>query len=199
MHDDIETTMNLRELMCAALHVIEQSRQILEGVVTAKRADIVRNMSTIQRQVSSCQDLVDRLNIAVDQIEGDTVVEYKHKMHPLVDLLMARAEAAGSSIHVEILADEESVTGISYKIQGFYKSGDAVLVPKAGGRLLAKTRYQTEDDIDDFRELVALNYQWWQRSKDRADGWENPAEPWATWMVEFGMVKINTRVVKEYT
>ena len=198
MHDDIETTMTLRELLCAALHVTEQSRQILEGVVTAKRADIVRNMGAIQMQVSSCQDLVDRLNIAVDRVEGDTVVEFKHKMHPIVEELVTRSATAGSPINVELVADEDSLTGIAYKIYGFYKSGDAILVPKAGGRLLAKTRYDNEDDIDSFRELVALNHQWWVRSKDRHDGWAAPAEPWATWMVEFGMVKVNTHIVKEY-
>lgn len=200
MPNTTEEKQTLRSVLCNALHVIERSRQMLEGVITNKpyRSHILRNMDAIETQISASQTIIDTLNALVDAIEGDTVVEFKHKMHPIVEEMVTRSSAAGSQISVELVADEASVTGIAYKIDGFYKSGTAILVPKASGRLLAKTRYGNEDDIDDFRELVALNHQWWVRSKDRHDGWERPAEPWATWMVEFGMVKVNTRIVKEY-
>lgn len=88
---------------------------------------------------------------------------------------------------------------INYSIQGFYKSGECVLIEddESEGNFIAHTRYGRETYVYCFNELVQLNYEWWGESKERLDGWAVPAEPWLSHMVALGLVTTETKTVTE--
>ena len=88
---------------------------------------------------------------------------------------------------------------LAYELQGFYKSGDVKLFQKDGS-IFALTRYDelTELSEEPFHSLISLNYNWWQRSKNRWNGWENPEEKWLKYFLEQGLVKENIQIVKTY-
>lgn len=202
MPDITEDTQTLRSLICEALHNIERSRQMLTGIINNKphRSHILRNMAAIETQIAASQMIFDKLNVIVDQIEGDTVVSAKLKDHPIITELTERSAQLGKHISVELVRHEESVSGLAYKVLGFYKSGSVLLIPRASGDLLAISRYDERTELDNFRDLVSLNYDWWERSKDRAPSiWGTPEDCWADWMVEFGYIKRTVRTVVEYT
>lgn len=90
--------------------------------------------------------------------------------------------------HLLYCGVEPKITKDGLVIDGFYKSGEIVLVSDKKD-FIAKARYGEETKITNFDDLVHLNYNWWQRSKDRFDGWKNPEEPWASEMVRLGLVK----------
>ena len=89
---------------------------------------------------------------------------------------------------------------IGYALQGFYKSNDVKLFEKDGS-IFALARYDELTKLSDeepFYSLINLNYEWWQRSKNRWDGWENPEEKWLKYFLEQGLVKENIQILKTY-
>ena len=66
---------------------------------------------------------------------------------------------------------------IEYTIDGFYKSGMVLLIER-GEKLIATSRYNEQTDIINLIDLVQLNYNWWDTSKDRFSGWKNPDPKW---------------------
>ena len=84
---------------------------------------------------------------------------------------------------------------IVYNVDGFYKSGNVSLVPH-GENFKAVARYGDETEINDVRDLAALNLHWWNSSNDRFDGWAEPDPHWLPLLIEFGMVK--EKIVKTY-
>jgi hypothetical protein len=91
-----------------------------------------------------------------------------------------------------------TITKDGYKIDGFYKSGEVTLTTNGDG-YYARDRYDKITDIRDFDDLVYLNAHWWDKSKDRLDGWKNPAEPWATEMVRLGLITKHVDTVVSYS
>lgn len=83
-------------------------------------------------------------------------------------------------------------------VDGFYKSGSIELVLNNENELIAKSRYEQEDVIESFEDLVSLNYEWWQKSKNRNDHWLNPTKQWGELMVELGLVKMRVERVVHY-
>ena len=97
-------------------------------------------------------------------------------------------------IQVELtLKDDE----IAYVISGFYKSGTVTLY-QAGYNVYVKARYDEVDKIESFDELVSINYHWWQRSKERYDGWVNPDEAWIEDLIRLNYVKRKEQTVITY-
>lgn len=87
------------------------------------------------------------------------------------------------------------VTKNSFVLGGFYKSGDIQLRRLAGDRTsyTAFDRYDCETTINELRDLVEMNFDWWQRSKKRGNpGWEQPNEMWIPLLVKFGFVAKQT-------
>lgn len=68
-------------------------------------------------------------------------------------------------------------SGFVYEIDGFYKSG-TISIEEIDGKLIATARYNETKEIVTPKDIVELNYQWWEYSKDRFDGWEIPSEIW---------------------
>lgn len=73
-------------------------------------------------------------------------------------------------------------------LDGFYKSGTVKLEPKEDGTFIAHTRYNQTDDIGDFDDLVKLNYEWWQKSKDRSEHWLEPEADWKNEMIRLQLL-----------
>lgn len=186
----------LRDLLCEALGALNGSKEMLLNVKTANRRDIVRNMDRIEMQISANTAIFDKLNAIVDTVVGDTVVSAKVSDPAIITVLEQRIAAGNFGIPVELVRDERSPTGISYKIDGFYKSGSVLLIPQLDGSMLARARYNEETRLHDFRDLVSLNYDWWTRSKARYEGWAAPDAGWVEWMIEFGWIE---RVVTPVT
>jgi len=67
--------------------------------------------------------------------------------------------------------------GFLYEVDGFYKS-DSISIEEENGKLIATARYDEKTEIEDPRDIVELNYKWWNYSKDRFDGWREPSENW---------------------
>lgn len=83
-------------------------------------------------------------------------------------------------------------------IEGFYKSGTVEMIINEEDQLIAKSRYNQEDVIETFNDLVYLNYEWWQKSKGRSDHWTSPANEWGEFMVELGLAKKRTETIVHY-
>lgn len=84
------------------------------------------------------------------------------------------------------------------KIEGFYKSGIVTLEPQEDGTFIAHSRYNQTNKIESFDDLVRLNYEWWQYSKNRAEFWEKPDLKWGNEMALLGLVKISEETVINY-
>lgn len=87
---------------------------------------------------------------------------------------------------------------IEYDIFGFYKSDRIKLYENDHGTLNAISRYNEVDIIDNFYNLVALNYRWWVSSKERFEGWKVPDGKWLPYLIEEGFIEKKTKVVEEY-
>lgn len=94
---------------------------------------------------------------------------------------------------------------IMYIVDGFYKSGTIkirelmsteVEADTLGGPLYRTyARYDERIDISSLEELTRINAAWWQRSRDRADGWKQPSEKWIPLLERFGFIKAESQTV----
>jgi hypothetical protein len=75
--------------------------------------------------------------------------------------------------HIPIIVTSEGFT-----IEGFYKSNCILLQLSDNDTFIAIDRYGESTDIDNFDDLVRLNYKWWHESKDRFEGWQYPDKKW---------------------
>lgn len=106
-------------------------------------------------------------------------------VHPVVLTLIEK--------DVELTVCKEGIS-----IDGFYKSGTIRLVVNERDELIAHSRYQQEDTIETFEDLVHLNYEWWQQSKNRSSHWKKPETEWGDFMAEIGLVKKRVENVVHY-
>jgi hypothetical protein len=81
--------------------------------------------------------------------------------------------------------------GGKFYIKGFYKSS-GITVQWDSVCWVATARYNEVSQIDNMHDLVCLNYSWWQRSKDRFDGWSQPESAWVPLLLKFGYIKEKT-------
>jgi hypothetical protein len=90
-----------------------------------------------------------------------------------------------------------TITKNGFKVEGFYKSNEITLVPDGKGFIVI-SRYNEKTDIEDFDDLVYLNFSWWDRSKDKYEGWATPDTKWVADMERLGYIKKETKVITEY-
>ena len=86
-----------------------------------------------------------------------------------------------------------------WHVHGFYKSGHITLTPTVNdmgpeSMYTATARYDERTSICSLHDLVGLNFDWWQRSKDRAPSWEQPDAMWVDLLVKEGFVEKQTVV-----
>lgn len=85
-----------------------------------------------------------------------------------------------------------------FEVYGFYKSG-TVLVDIQDETVTARyDEVSTIYDEDLIQTLVDVNYDWWQRSMNRHDGWRNPDSNWESLLAKYGMIRIEYETVKRY-
>lgn len=84
------------------------------------------------------------------------------------------------------------------KLDGFYKSGSVLLKIDHLGNLIAESRYSQVDKIESFRDLVQLNYDWWENSRKRYDGWKVPDSAWCDFLIEFEFVQKSVVQIIQY-
>ncbi len=85
-----------------------------------------------------------------------------------------------------------------YIADGFYKSGTITLTEE-DNVLVAKARYDERCEITDLRDLVMLNFKWWERSKERYEGWKAPANQWLPLLIKEKLIKEKSELIKTYT
>jgi len=81
------------------------------------------------------------------------------------------------SVGIPIKCEFVPNRGFVYEVDDFYKSG-SITIEEENGKLIATARYNEKTEIEDPKDIVALNYEWWNYSKDRFDGWKEPSENW---------------------
>ena len=96
---------------------------------------------------------------------------------------------AGVSVTVSY---DKTQNKLQYEVPGFYKSGSVLLFETDSG-LIASARYSEVTAIKTLRDLIWLNYDWWQRSKDRFDDWKNPDPIWIPLLLNAGLIKSETK------
>lgn len=102
------------------------------------------------------------------------------------------------------ICDALTERNISYEFQsggftvyGFYKSGIITLQTNKEGTLTATSRYSKETEIRCFDDLVRLNYDWWDSSRHRFDGWKTPEEGWKADLLRLRLAKVKTTEIWE--
>lgn len=85
-----------------------------------------------------------------------------------------------------------------YIIHGFYKSGTVKLIECEDAALQAIARYDQKTYVNSVRDIVELNYDWWQKSKDRFDGWKEPDPFWIKLLLKYDFIK-EERTTKIYS
>jgi hypothetical protein len=83
-----------------------------------------------------------------------------------------------------------------FEVEGFYKSNYMLLQPSDNDAFIAMDRYNETTDIDNFDDLVRLNYKWWFKSRDRFEGWKDPDQRWLEDMERLGLIE--EVVITEY-
>jgi hypothetical protein len=88
-----------------------------------------------------------------------------------------------------------------YIIGGFYKSDTIRLIEEPGmpNSLLAIARYDEKTIINNFDDLVHLNYVWWIDSAPRWEGWASPDLRWLPFLLEKGLIREETKIIYKST
>lgn len=89
---------------------------------------------------------------------------------------------------------------IAYELQGFYKSGTIKLY-QDDNYIYALARYNEITELsatNPFDSLVDLNYEWWQKSKNKWSGWEKPEQIWTKYLLEKGLIKEEKHTITTY-
>lgn len=131
-----------------------------------------------------------RDSIDVGAVKGCPTPEYTETTklckfpHVIAELI-----AAG----VEVLVRKNS-----FVLAGFYKSGEVQLMSGPDGKLIAIDRYSATVQINELRDIVELNFDWWDRSRNRGvDGWKNPCDMWLPLLKRFNFVTQRQETVTE--
>lgn len=85
----------------------------------------------------------------------------------------------------------------SFAVGGFYKSG-TVTVDLVAETITARYNEVSAFNGDLRQILVDTNYDWWQHSKDRFDGWASPDSNWLPLLMEYGLITKVEKTVVEY-
>ena len=89
------------------------------------------------------------------------------------------------------------LTQDSFIVGGFYKSDTVTITGSNEIGYFAHARYDDVCSIDDLQDIVALNYTWWQHSKDRYEGWSQPDSQWVDLLVQYEYVQ--AKVIPQQT
>jgi hypothetical protein len=106
-------------------------------------------------------------------------------LHPLISVLLDK----GLSV---------SLSKEGYLVDGFHKSGTVLLKEVENeNHLLCLSRYEKEDIITCFDDLVFLNFYWYEVTKERNNNEYHPGEFWLNEYLRLNLVKVKTKTVIE--
>lgn len=91
----------------------------------------------------------------------------------MINKIIEESIKAGIPIRCEYVLNR----GFVYEVEGFYKS-DTISIEEEDGVLIATSRYDEKTQINEPKDIVQLNYEWWNYSKDRHDTWKYPSITW---------------------
>jgi len=100
----------------------------------------------------------------------------------MINKIIEEAIVAGIPITCEYNIGE----GFTYIVSDFYKSG-TVSIKEVEGSLIATARYNQNTEIFSVFDIVDLNYEWWEKSKERYIGWEKPTPLWQSLYEKFNI------------
>ena len=106
-------------------------------------------------------------------------------------------DVVGAGVEVTLLPD-------GFRVHGFYKSVKVDIKREETGdscepfRWIATSRYGERTAIQVTLDLVSLNYEWWERSRSRLDGGENPTDAWAALLEEYGFIRVHESISRKY-
>jgi len=101
-----------------------------------------------------------------------------------MDLLLS--ELAVNGIYAIIKLNDKT-NHKEFYIDGFYKSG-LIRLDKIGGKIFAYSRYNTKTEIKSLKDLILLNYLWWEYSKNMFFGWALPNCFWLPLLRKEGLI-----------
>lgn len=84
--------------------------------------------------------------------------------------------------------------GNKFRIEGFYKSSGVTIenINAFQQEWVANARYNEVTRIESLRDIVELNYYWWDRSKGRSEYWEQPDPLWVPLLLQFKFIAAKT-------
>lgn len=91
----------------------------------------------------------------------------------MINKIIEESISLGMPIRCEFVPNR----GFVYEAKDFYKS-DTVTIEEEDGKLIATARYNEKTEITCPKDIVELNHDWWEYSKDRFDGWVRPTNEW---------------------
>ena len=106
-------------------------------------------------------------------------------LSPLMKEIIEEALKRKAEIGIVLLNEKQ----IAIQVSGFYKSDTVNLVDKGKeeGFLIAITRYDQHDEIHNWNDLVELNFEWWDSSKNKFTGWRTPNDVFKQDLIDKGL------------
>lgn len=80
-----------------------------------------------------------------------------------------------------------------FKVMGFYKSG-SIKLELEDDLLIFTDRYNGRHAITNWEDMVILNFDWWQRSCQRFEGWKQPDKAFVEDFLRLGLIEKITTV-----
>jgi len=102
----------------------------------------------------------------------DTCFEGNEKM------LKIASDLLKNHIELEFSYDTKELR-IAFQ-DGFYKSDGMVFMFQNGEDVFLQMRYDYLEQIYNYHNVIAESMQWYERYKDRFDGWRVPPKHWNT-------------------
>ncbi len=75
------------------------------------------------------------------------------------------------------------------EVDGFYRNGTIIVSIAASGACVAVDKKGHEEKIENFDDLVRLNYDWWKKSRAKKLEWMSPGKEWMEDFIRLNLVK----------
>lgn len=99
----------------------------------------------------------------------------------MINDIIIQSIKVGIPIKIELESND-----FIYTIDGFYKSG-SIKLKVVDGELIATARYDEKTTIKEPKDIVRLNLEWFNFSRDRLYEWRKPKELWLGLFKQFDL------------
>lgn len=87
------------------------------------------------------------------------------------------SELVQHGVNVRLCYEDNNI--VAYPESGFYKSGGCAYLKVIDDKVFLFCRYNNQFEVEEFRDIVMLSYDWYEFSKDRSNLWATPPEEWS--------------------